>query len=420
MRQSFYLIGLQIVAIIVGLFTTLYVAITLPASLFAIIGVHAIITSIIIVFSNSGIETIALRNFLSWKQKKQNRKILIYSTHAFFIRITLAIILGLIVITYAYFISKEKFEGNYFIFFILFIISGIFMAVNDSFKSLLKAHNKFIQAMFSHYFVLIFGKAVALIIFIQYGLASYLYTIIILPVIIFPYLFFLNYKNINIKYLFSKKLIKFSLRQSKHFAFTNYLSFIISHLDQFLISILMSAEILGLFSLIKKLVNIITGVISNFFDPVLQKTIQYKGNYLKAKPHLVKVFKWRNVFIVFMLIGIIFYYFFAKIIIIKLDIDHYPYFYENSIFALIGIFFILLYKIKYYLIAAFTDSMSFFKFTTIISLISIVSFLTFALFFDDKYIFGFTILSGISVLSYTLFVSYRKGGLSKLINSNYI
>jgi len=420
MKQSFYLIGLQIIAIIVGLFTTLYVAITLPASLFAIIGIHAIITSIIIVFSNSGIETIALRNFLSWKQKKQNRKIFIYSTHALFIRITLSVLLGLIVIIYAHYISKEKFQGSYFLFFILFIISGIFMAINDSFKSLLKAHNKFIQAMFSHYFVLIFGKAIALAIFVQYGLTSYLYTIILLPIIIFFYLFLLNYKNINIKYFFSKKLIKFTLRQSKLFAFTNYLSFVISNLDQFLVSILMPAEMLGLFSLIKRFMNIITGVISNFFDPLLQKTIKYKGNYIDAKPHLNKIFKWRNLFTILMFSSIILYYFIANNLIEKLDIDHYPYFYENSLFAFIGIFFILLYKIKYYLIAAFTDSVSFLKFTTIVSLLSITSFFVFTLIFDEKYIFGFTILSGFSILCYTLFISYKKGGLPKLINNNYI
>ncbi len=420
MKQSFYLIGLQILAIIVGLFTTLYVAITLPAASFAIIGIHAIITSIVIVFSNSGIETVALRNFLSWKEKKQYSRIQIYSSQAFFIRITLSVLVGLMVVIYAYFISKVKFEGKYFMFFISFIISGIFMAVNDSFKSLLKAHNKFIQAMFAHYFVLIFGKAIALAIFVQYGLASYLYTIILLPIIVFFYLFLINHKNINIKYLFSKKLIKFSLHQSKFFAFTSYLSFIISHLDQFLVSILMPAELLGLFYLIKRIFEIVKGVISNFFDPILQKTISYKGNYIKAKSHLSKIIKWRNVFVYLLFFSIIIYSFIAKDLIKKLDINHYPYFYENSILALIGLFFMLLYKVKYYLIAAFTDSVFFLKFTTIVSLISIISFLIFALFFDEKYIFAFTIVSNLSILLYTIFTSQKKGGLPKLINNNYI
>jgi len=418
MKQSFYLIALQITAIFLGGLSTFYVAFKLPASLYAIIGIQAVISSIMLVFSNTGLETIGLRNFLFWKSINKNKQIIVITTQSIFLRFFFAFCLGIIMIFYAFYISKTKFQGNYLMLFLLFIVSGIFIAINDSFALLLKAHNKFLQAIFSMYFVSVFGKIIALLVFIYFGLSFYLYTLISLPIIIFFYLFILTRQFIDIKYLYSRKLIFYSLKQSRHFAFSSYFSYLFNNIDQFLVSIVMPLEIMGVFTFVKQIQGILNSFISNFFDPLLQKTVAFKANILGLKTYLNNIYKWRNIALILGSSGIIIYYFIGSNLIDFTGLSKYPYLFESLFFIFVSLLILLLYKVQYYLIATFANTFSYLKFTIAISVVSLLSFVVFILFFDDKVIFGYLILSNLCILSLAQYTLNKEGGLNKMFDTN--
>ncbi|MFA6738575.1 MAG: hypothetical protein WCR89_07460, partial [Bacteroidales bacterium] len=69
MKQSVGLVILQIFGIILGLVSVFFVAGSLPAEEYALVGVYNVISTIVVVFSNTGFETYAIRNVLDWKEK---------------------------------------------------------------------------------------------------------------------------------------------------------------------------------------------------------------------------------------------------------------------------------------------------------------------------------------------------------------
>lgn len=420
MRQSFYLILLQFTSILLGGFTTFYVAYKLPASLYALLGIQVVINSIILVFSNSGLETVGLRNFLFWKSINKSKQIVIITTQSIFVRFSIALFLGLILIFYAAYISNAKFQGNYFYLFLLFISSGIFVAINDSFALLLKAHNKFLQAIFSMYFVSVFGKIIALFVFIYFGLNYYLYTIILLPIIIFFYLLILTIPNISIKYLFSINLLLQSLKNSKHFAFSSYFSYLFNNIDQFLVSLFMTTEIIGAFAFSKQILGILNIFISNFFDPLLQNTVSFKGKLTDMAGYIKKILQWRNIALAIGLAGVIIYYFIGSNFIQSVGFSKYPHLFENLFLIFISILILLFYKVNYYLIATYSHPKTYLRLTIVVAIMSLISFSLFVVFITDRFLFGYLILSNIGILIVTKLILKKEGGLKALVSSKSI
>ena len=108
-NQSFYLIILQIIAIIVGFISTFYIAGNLDPSMFALIGVYGIICTISLVFSNTGIETYAIRNILELKKNNDIHEIERLVTISIFGRLIISLIILIPLFIYSFFLSKYKF-----------------------------------------------------------------------------------------------------------------------------------------------------------------------------------------------------------------------------------------------------------------------------------------------------------------------
>ncbi|MDO9256699.1 MAG: hypothetical protein Q7U54_14365 [Bacteroidales bacterium] len=420
MKQSIYLVIIQIISIIVGVFTTFFVAAKLPANLYALLGFQAIISSILVSFSNTGLETLGLRNFLSWKESNKFKIINIITTQAIFLRLLIATLIGFILMFYAYFISKYKLDGNYLNFLFLFVLSGIFTAVNDSYMLLLKAHNKFLIAITSSYFVNIFGKFIALLVFIKYGLEQYLYFVIILPLFLTIYLHRLKIHIISWRYMLSKKILFYTLKQSKHFALSSYISFLLSQLDQLLVSLFLPIETMGVFTLIKRIQEMFRTFISNFFDPLLQKTVQFKRDLKETELYLNKILNWGKIALLLFSIGLGVYLLEGSFIIDTIGLSHYPFLFENILYMLISFIFFLLFKIQYYLIATYVKPSSFVKFTVFSSLASISAFVLFVLLLPHSLICGYFILANLLILTLTYYYVKIYGGLVNMIKiSNY-
>ena len=408
---------MQITSIVITTFTIFFIAAKIPASSYAVVGINTVITSFILVFSSTGIETVGLRNFLFWKSINKNKQIKIITTQAFFLRFLASIVVGILIIPYILYISANKFDHNNLHFFVIFIFSGIFMALNDCFGLLLRGHNKFIQSAFSLYIVSVIGKSFALILFLKYGLDMYLYAISVIPIFAFIYLIILSRNDIDFKYLGSIKLIKTTLISSKHFALSSYITFLINNFDQFIVSIFMPVDFIGVFGLIKQVKAMATTFIGNFFDPMLQKTVIYKGKFDNMVPFMHKLIKWRNYSIIGACVVLISFYFYGDFILNKFGLIKYPFIFEGILFLGISLIILLFFKIPYYLIATFIQPKDYLVYNTIVSFASIISFFIFILFINNQYIFAYFILSNLIILIICKVTLKKKGGLANLINN---
>ena len=90
MNQSVKLLILQFFSIGLGFFSVFFVAANIPTKLYAVVGVYEIISGISRVFSNTGLETFAIRNVLLYKKKGKFDKISELVTQSLFLRIILA------------------------------------------------------------------------------------------------------------------------------------------------------------------------------------------------------------------------------------------------------------------------------------------------------------------------------------------
>lgn len=414
MKQSIGLIILQVVSILLGFFTVYYVAANVTPTLYAILGVQQVVSSIMLVFSNTGLETVAIRNILNWEKTGNKLKIDIVTSQSFFLRILLAFLLSMILILYVFYMSKNKFDGNYIQFFLLFLISGIFHAANDSMRLILKAHNKYFLSVLSNYFVTVFGKLLALYLFVLYGFEYYIYVLVLLPALVFLPLLYLNFKYIKIKYLFSVSLLKFTLNRSKNFAFTSYFSYFFNFADQLIVTILMPAEIIGVFTFAKKIFSMIKLFIENFFDPILQKSVQYKKDIKSFFKYYRKIKNWRNIFFVLFIIGIIIFAILGKTIISYLKLEQYEFLYNYLLLIFIGFAILILFKIQYALISLFSDSRVFLVFSILVSVITITSLSVFIMLFPVSILYGYVVSSNLIILALAQFW-FSKEGRHKII-----
>ena len=186
MKQSIGLIILQIISIVLGFVSVFWVAGSLDAQEYAIVGVYNIIISLLITFSNTGIETYAIRNVLTWKEEGRLDKIKLVVTQAITYRTILACFLFLPLSIYAVYISNNKYDGQHLELFILMILLSIPNATNDSIVLILKAFNKYLSAAIFNSIVNVFGRIIALFFFVRYGFTVYIYTLVLLPLIVAP------------------------------------------------------------------------------------------------------------------------------------------------------------------------------------------------------------------------------------------
>jgi O-antigen/teichoic acid export membrane protein len=403
MKQSAGLIGLQLVGIVLGLFSVFWIAGSLPPEVYSIVGIYNVISIVIIVFSNTGLETQAIRNILNLREGREHEKIRLLVTQSLTYRFMYACIIFIPMIGYSAYISIYKYDGEYFSLFVFMTIFSIARAINDSTVLLLRAFNQYISAAFVTYTVNVFGKILALMLFFKYGFEYYIYTVIVLPVIItIPVIIKLK-EWIHFGGVFKKENIKRSLINSKSFALSSYISYIYNSLDQLIVSLFTSPETIGSFTVAKNILVMGRTFVENIFDPLLQSLVRYRRDNLLLLKKYTRIVTIRNIllFISIAFVPIVLLY--THNIIKLLHIDHYKH---------INIFIVTIYfseishigvKLKYNMIALFYTPDQYFKLTLINSVISLV-FFTIILSLYLKYVFMYVLFTNIIMIFYTRYI----------------
>jgi len=407
MKQSLKLVILQIFSIILGFISVFWIASSIPTKEYAIIGIYNIISVLILVFSNTGLESVGIRNILVWQKSNKKHKIRLLITRAIILRFVVSILIFLPLIVYSYYISLNKFNSNYFDLFLVMGLLSIPKAINDSTILILKAFNKYFQAILTSYTINVFGKIIALILYVKYGFITYIYFIMLLPLLLnIPILYMLR-EYISFKGIFNFKEIKESLKESKFFAFSSYISYLFNSIDQLLVSIFVSAEFLGSFTLAKSLLSMSKTFIENIFDPMTQRLVKHKNIINNLRIELEKILIIKKYIFILSLILFPVIIIFLDNILISLNLDKYQF----LDYFIIGIYFsqvLYIYsKVKYNLIFLFYPEKNFFRVTLLRSIISIF-FMVITLFINIKLIFIYIIAANIyiTIHSNILFKKY--------------
>lgn len=400
MKQSIGLVILQVFGIILGIVSVFLVAGSLPAEEYALVGVYHVISTIILVFSNTGFETYAIRNVLDWREKGNTAKIKLIVTQSITYRTLVAIVAFIPTIGYAAFVSLNKFDGNNFWLFFLMGLTSISKATNDATVLILKSFNKYFLAALVTYSINSFGNLLALLLFTKYGFTVYIYTVMLTPLLVTIPVIFLLRKYISFQGVFKIYNLKNGFIESKSFATSSYVSYAFNFLDQFLVSIFLSAEILGSFTVAKNILSIARTFVENFFDPMIQSLVSLKDSIKNFKIKLNKIFKIRNVLLVVSVIFIPFLLFFLDKALVLLRIDHYPYLNNYIILIYLSIIALIASKVKYTYISLFFPQESYLKIKVINALSALVFFIIVAS-ISPKLLFLNTLLTNIVMFIYS-------------------
>lgn len=375
MKQSISLIILQITGVVLGLFSVLYIAGSLPPEIYALVGIYTVVSSFISVFSNTGFETHAIRNVLLWQEAQNHEAIKLIVTQSLVYRGLLAFILQFPMLGYAWYISHTNFNGQYFGLFLLMVVMSIFSALNDSAALLLKSFNMYFASALTSYTVNVFGRLVALFLFFKFGFLIYINFILLLPLLVTVPIFFLLRKWISFKGVFLKSNVKRAIKNSKSFAFSAYISYLFNYLDQLLVSIFLSPEILGSFTIAKGLLQIGKTFIENLFDPQIQGLVKFKSDSNEVMIRLSKIFKFKNIVLVASILSFPIFIFFLHDLLEFINLTSYEYLFYFMVFIFLSQILHIALKVKTNFISLFYPQSYYLRITLLTAVPSLGFFL---------------------------------------------
>lgn len=406
MKQSIGLIILQFFGIVLGLVSVFWIAGSLPPDVYAVVGVYSVISIFIMVFSSTGIETVAIRNVLFWSERGEGEKIKLIVSQAIIYRLVLSTIIVLPIMGYAVYISKYKFENHHLSLFIIMSVFSIAQALNDSIVLILKAFNKYLAAAFITYSVNVFGKLIALFLFFQYGFITYIYTLLILPLITIIPFFLIVKKWINLNGVFVRSNFLVAIKEAKSFRLSSYIGYSYGYLDQLLVSIFMSAEILGSFTLAKSLLSIAKNFIENIFDPLMQNLVRYKNNAVAMQIKLNKIIKVRDILLLIAFLLLPFTIIYIDRSLTLLNLDNYLYLNYFAILIYLSQIAYIGMKIKYNYITLFFQASHYLRLTAINAIVSLFFFIV-VISINVKFVFSYILLTNLIMILFTHII-YKK------------
>ncbi|WP_146037435.1 hypothetical protein [Bacteroidetes bacterium endosymbiont of Geopemphigus sp.] len=291
---------------------------------------------------------------------------------------------------YSYYISEEKYDGKYIYLFILFCISSLLSGLNESFRLLTLAFNKYAIASFIDTISSTLAKCVGIFLMVSYGIKVYILSIIIFSVFSLICYIIVNKEWIINPFCFSFRALRGELKELKTFTYSGYLRFINSTLDQLIVSIVLSPSILSTYSLSRNVLAIADTTMSNLIDYKVQKLVKYKNNRLSLIKGIHQLVDFQKLLsltaVISLVLVIVFIIFINKSGFLILNIK-YPYFYFSFIFVCIGSFIIVNYKLYQSFAGMFISSTLLLKLDIQRGLLYLLSFLSITFFLQERWIF---------------------------------
>ena len=286
-------------------------------------------------------------------------------------------------------------------------ISSVFSALNNSLEIILKSFNKYFLAALIPFIVNILGRLLALILFIYYGFEFYINVIMLLPIFITLFVIFKIKKWIIFTGNIKRKTLLMNFKTAKHFKFSTYVTYIYDRLDQLLISVFFSTELLGSYTIAKRILSLGITIVKNIFNPMIQKLINLKNDFVELERSILKIMKIRNYLLLLIVFGLPIVYYYTTDLIEIIGLDKYKYLNYFIISIYLSFFFYVLMKVKFTIISLFYDSIYYLKLTIFLATISALFFASFIV-IDVKIVFIYLSFSYFITWLYSLYIYKKK------------
>ena len=302
LKKSFTIIIIQAFGAALGLITVYFSAGDMAPEVYSLVGVYNIITSIVLTFSDLGIETTMMREALYWVKQGDEERVKEHTTQALLSRFMAFIILLPILGGYLGYLNIAKYNGQYTALLITFLIGGGIGGLNNAMSLIVRSQGGYVFSQFvstlNNYVI----KFVGLGLYFSMGQTVYLFfyglsSIPLLIVYLIKIRKYISFEYINVKEAF-KKIIK-----ARYLWLKTDLDYLKNNADSILVSALFPASIMGSYSIFKTLEQLSKNIIEGFFDVQSQNTVKHKGNEKKLLEYEKKIKKMQSAFIVLIILG---------------------------------------------------------------------------------------------------------------------
>lgn len=379
-QRAFVLLLFQFCNLAISFFTTFYIASQLSSSLYAVVAVSYILSSLTLSFSMTGLDSYIKRNLLFWRKTGKVRYAKLMTTNAMFYRWAIALLLQAPLFIYSLYISESKFEGSYVFFFVSFSALSSLTALCATMTFILQADNRYILASFYTFVTTLVSKLLVLLIFIKYGFGYYLFSLTIAPVVLFFLQFRTIYGNFDHKLIIAPASFVRLVKKRKYLLFSSYSTFMFRYLDNFLISLMLPAYILGSYTLMKQILAVTTEAVDNIMEPVMIKFVALKNDIIGLKENYKRVKKVRNFLIICGITVFFIFVFSGHQILDIVNLSHHINIYNYVLLAIIAKIVDLLMTIPFYAHSVLDSEFAAFKIYLITSVTNLIaSIVTFSL-----------------------------------------
>ncbi len=304
-KQSFGIILIQIFGIILGFLSVYLVAGDMGPEIYSLVGINTVVSGIVLTFSHLGIETTMGREALYWKEQGECEIIKEYTTQSILSRVIGFVLLFPFLFIYLLFVCHSKYDGGYLLLLLSFYVGSCASALNDSMSLIIRAQGGFLFSQFARTLNSTATKFFAIFIYMKFGAIPYLYFYVLVPLPLMIIFFAKIRKSVSLRYLNLPRTIR-KIKDSKNLWLKSYLDYFSASADNLLISILFPPSIMGTYSLYKNLEQMAKGFIEGFFDVLIQKFVQFKGNLEKllSLEKTVNIARWAVIVLMAVFMGI--------------------------------------------------------------------------------------------------------------------
>ena len=305
-KSSFIIVVIQLFSIVLGFISIYIVAGDMAPEVYSLVGVYTVVSGVILTFSQLGVETTMMREALLWLQKGDTGKVTEYTTQSILSRFIGFALIAPFILLYLAYLNIFKYDGHYTILFVSFFIGACMSSLNDSMSLMVRSHGGYVFSQFAKSLNVSFMKFVAILVYIKWGALPYLYFYALYSI---PLLFifvnrlhpYFSCRYINVRATFSK------IKDAKFLVLRSYLDYFYSYADSIVVSIVFPTYIMGSYSILKNLENILRQFIEGFFDVLSQRNVKCKCDYLALCKNEKSYNKARIIAAILLIIGILIY-----------------------------------------------------------------------------------------------------------------
>lgn len=348
-KQSLWLLILQVINLIISLFTTFYVASQLTSDVYAVVSITVVISTLSNSFSFTGIDSYIGRNFIFWKSSGHVRYSILMTTNAILYRYLLCLLLQIPIGAYSFFLSEDKLGIEFFPYLLLYGMLCPFNAVTDTTNIILRSNNKYVLAAVLTTLGTFISKLLTLCVFVVWGFKPYLFILSLSNIVVF----ILQFKIVRNYYSWHSvmpvgKFIK-QIVLHKHLLVSSYVNYLYSYVDGLLVSILLPTNVIGSYGIMRQIYNAGKIAVNNLFDPSLLILVKYKNQLKLCKLYLERVVKFQHRLTLVCSVSFVVWMLFLNKLIAFLNIGHYDYIWLYMLMSYLAVLVYIISKVRQFI-----------------------------------------------------------------------